>query len=174
MEEAIFLARFAKSVTVIHRREEFRASKIMQEKAKQNPKISFMFNSEITEILGENRVTGVKIKSPFSVIPNSFRDLASLEMLKQVQHDNKEVTWEMPIDGVFMAIGHTPNTGAFKGIDIDEQGYIVVHDHTKTNVEGVFVAGDVHDNKYQQAITAAGFGCAAALEVERWLSSRES
>lgn len=164
MEEAIFLTKFAKSVTIVHRRDTFRASKIMYDRAKSNPKISFVFNSEVTEILGEEKVTGVKI----------------------LNNKTQEVK-EIPIDGVFVAIGHIPNTAAFKalpatpsqasglrggrGIDINDEGYIVVKDHTKTNVEGVFVAGDVHDSHYKQAITAAGFGCAAALEVERWLAT---
>ncbi|MDO8658064.1 MAG: thioredoxin-disulfide reductase [Candidatus Levybacteria bacterium] len=173
MEEALFLTKFAKSVVIIHRRDGFRASKIMLERVESNPKISFLLNSQVTEILGTDKVTGVKIKSPFSVIPNLFRDLPSnSEMLKQVQHDSQEIiTWEMPIDGIFVAIGHIPNTDAFKGIETDNQGYIIVKDRTKTNVGGVFVAGDVHDSHYKQAITAAGYGCAAALEVERWLAS---
>lgn len=151
MEEAIFLTKFAKSVIVVHRREEFRASKIMIDKAKSNPKISFMLNSEITEILGGDKVTGVK-------------------MLNNKTQETKE----MPIDGVFVAIGHIPNTSALKGIDINDEGYIVVKNHTQTNIEGVFVAGDVHDNHYQQAITAAGFGCQAALELERWLANKST
>lgn len=158
MEEAIFLTKFAKSVTIVHRRDQFRASKIMQEKARSNPKISFMFNSQITEVLGEDKVTGVKI------LNNKTRE-----------------TKEMSIDGVFVAIGHVPNTSVFKGlpagrqgIEMDDQGYIIVKDHTKTNIEGVFVAGDVHDSHYKQAITAAGFGCQAALEVERWLANKST
>ena len=150
MEEAIVLTKFAKSVTIVHRREEFRASQIMVEKAKSNPKIKFLLNTQILEILGDIKVTGVKVK-----------DLVS----------GKES--EMPTDGVFVAIGHIPNSKVFPGIEVDEKGYIKVHDHTKTNMEGVFVAGDVHDNQYRQAITAAGFGCAAALEVERWLEAQK-
>lgn len=149
MEEAIFLTKFAKSVVIVHRRDGFRASKIMLERVEPNPKISFLLNSQVTEILGENKVTAVKI----------------------LNNKTNKVK-EMPIDGVFVAIGHTPNTAVFKGIETDNQGYIIVKDHTKTNVDGVFVAGDVHDSLYKQAITAAGYGCAAALEVEKWLTAK--
>lgn len=146
MEEALVLTRFANHVTLVHRRSALRASHAMQEKARSNPKISFIFDTEVIELLGEAKVTGVKLKN----------------------NKTEEVS-EMSIDGVFVAIGHAPNSSVFKGIKLDENGYIVVHDHTRTNIEGVFVAGDVHDAKYRQAITAAGFGCAAALEVEKWL-----
>ncbi len=148
MEEAMVLTKFASSVTLIHRKDSFRASEIMQKRVKENPKIKIMFNSEIVEVLGENNVTGVKVK-------NSLDNSVS----------------EMSIDGVFVAIGHMPNTKVFKDIDLDEAGFIKVHDHFLTNKEGVFVAGDVHDSHYKQAITAAGYGCAAALEVEKWLSN---
>jgi len=151
MEEALVLAKFATNVTMIHRRDEFRASKIMQDRARSNPKIKFIMNSEIIEVLGQDRVTGVKIKN----------------------NKTNEVP-EMPIDGVFVAIGHMPNTSVFKGIELDDQGYIVVHDHTRTNIPGVFVGGDVHDSHYKQAVTAAGFGCMAALEAEKWLSEQTS
>lgn len=150
MEEACVLTRFAEEVTIIHRRGELRASKIMQEKAKANPKIKFLLNTQITEIVGDQKVSGVKMKN--------------LET-------NEES--EMPIDGIFVAIGHIPNSSVFKDIDHDEKGFIIVHEHTKTNIDGVFVAGDVHDKQYMQAITAAGFGCAAALEAERWLAAKE-
>lgn len=146
MEESLVLTRFANHVTLVHRRSALRASHAMQEKARSNPKISFIFDTEVIELLGEAKVTGVKLKN----------------------NKTEEVS-EMSIDGVFVAIGHAPNSSVFKGIKLDENGYIVVHDHTRTNIEGVFVAGDVHDAKYRQAITAAGFGCAAALEVEKWL-----
>ncbi len=154
MEEALVLTRFANSVTIVHRREELKASKIMQEKAKQNPKISFILNSQITEVLGDTKVTGVKLR------------------------DNKtNQEKEIVCDGVFVAIGHMPNSTVFKGIqgiEVDEKGYIKVHDHTKTAIDGVFVAGDVHDQEYQQAVTAAGFGCAAALETEHWLQTNNA
>lgn len=148
MEEALFLTKFATNVTVVHRKETLRASKIMQDKAKKNPKVSFVFNTEVIEVLGDGKVSGVKIKN-----------------------NQTGVISEMPIDGIFVAVGHIPNSSIFKGIDLDEKGFIKVQNHYHTNVEGVFVAGDVHDGEYKQAVTAAGYGCAAALEVERWLSS---
>ena len=151
MEEALVLTKFANSVTLIHRKDSFRAAEIMQKRVKENPKIKIMFNSEVTEILGEQNVTGVKIKN----------------------NKTGEVK-EIPVDGVFVAIGHIPNTSKFKDIEQDEQGFIKVRNHFLTNKEGVFVAGDVHDAHYKQAITAAGFGCAAALEAEKWLREHES
>ncbi len=151
MEEAIVLTRFAKSVTVVHRRGELRASYAMQEKAKNNPKITFLLDTQITQILGEFKVTGVKMQS----------------------NATKKVT-EMPIDGVFVAIGHIPNSGIFESIERDEKGFILVKEKTKTTIDGVFVAGDVHDSHFMQAITAAGFGCAAALDTEHWLEAQKS
>jgi thioredoxin reductase (NADPH) len=150
MEEALVLTRFAQSVTIVHRRNELRASQIMQQKAKENPKIKFLLNHQITQVLGTDHVTGVKLKDNAT---NQEKDMA--------------------VEGVFVAIGHVPNTQVFKGIEVDQKGYVVVKDHTKTNIEGVFVAGDVHDNEYRQAVTAAGFGCAAALETERWLEHQK-
>lgn len=150
MEEAIVLTRYAKSVTIIHRRDELRASHAMQEKAKANPKIKFLLNTQITEILGDFKVTGVK-----------------------VQDNSTQKVSEIATDGVFVAIGHIPNSKYFEGIECDEKGFIKVHNRTKTKIDGVFVAGDVHDNQYMQAITAAGFGCAAALDLERWLESQK-
>ena len=149
MEEALVLTKFAKSVTLVHRRDEFKASKIMLERAQQHPKIKFIVNAEIAEVLGEMAVSGVKLR------------------------DTKtgKVT-EMPIGGIFVAIGHIPNTKVFKGIDLDQKGFIKAYDHFKTNVDGVFTAGDVHDAEYKQAVTAAGYGCAAALEAERWLENQ--
>jgi len=149
MEEALFLTHFAKTVTIIHRRDEFKASKIMLDRAKANPKIKFIVNTEVKEVIGDQKVTGVKLFN---------------------NKENKEN--ELTIGGVFVAIGHVPNSAVFKGIDVDEQGYVKVHDHYLTNVEGVFVAGDVHDRHYRQAVTAAGYGSSAALEAERWLSSQ--
>ncbi|OGH18263.1 MAG: thioredoxin-disulfide reductase [Candidatus Levybacteria bacterium RIFCSPHIGHO2_01_FULL_40_15b] len=145
MEEALVLTKFASSVTIVHRRGEFRASQIMQKRVKENPKIKLIFDSEIVEILGENKVEKVKIKN------NKTNEIS-----------------EMPVEGVFVAIGHIPNSALFQGIDRDEQGFIKVYDHTKTNIDGVYVAGDVHDAEYKQAVTAAGFGCMAALEVEKY------
>lgn len=151
MEEALVLTRFATHVTLVHRGESFRASQVMQERVKKNPAISIIFNTEIIEILGEEKVSGVKLRN---------------------NKTNEEK--EMPVDGVFVAIGLIPNSRVFKGIDLDDKGYVVVHEHYKTNIEGVFVAGDIHDAKYKQAVTAAGFGCAAALEAERWLAEKNS
>jgi len=150
MEEAIVLTRFADEVTIVHRRNEFRASEIMIAKAQENPKIKFILNSQITEILGDQKVTGVKLKN----------------------NETGEES-EMSIDGVFVAIGHIPNSSVFKNIEVDEKGFIKVQNHTRTNVDGVFVAGDVHDRQYMQAVTAAGFGCASALEAERWLEEQK-
>ena len=150
MEEALFLTKFATSVTIVHRSEILRASQIMQDRAKQNPKIKFVFNTEVVEILGKDNVEEVKVKN----------------------NKTGEVK-EMPIDGVFVAIGHIPNSSKFKDIEADQMGFIKVYDHYKTNKEGVFVAGDVHDSHYKQAVTAAGFGCAAAMEAERWLDEIE-
>ncbi len=146
MEEAMVLSNVATHVTLMHRRDAFRASQIMQERVKNNPKITIMFNTAITEVIGELKVERVK-----------YKDVVS----------GKED--EMGIDGVFVAIGHIPNTKLFKGIDLDEQGYVKVLDHYRTNKEGVFTAGDVHDRQYMQVVTAAGFGAAAALEAEKWL-----
>ena len=150
MEEALVLTKFAKNVTIIHRRDTFRASEIMLQKARQNPKIKFIMDTQITEILGTNKVERVKIMNT----------------------QTKEIS-ELKIDGIFVAIGHIPNSAVFKGIGVNEQGFIKVYNHTKTNIDGVFVAGDVHDSEYKQAVTAAGFGCMAALEVEKWLESLE-
>jgi len=149
MEEALVLTKFANSVILIHRRDEFKASKIMLDRARSNPKIKFILNTEVLQVLGEDKVVGVKLKN----------------------NKTNEIT-DLPTDGVFVAIGHMPNTKVFKGIELDEKGFIVVHNHTKTNVDGVFVAGDVHDSHYKQAVTAAGFGCMAALEAERWLTEQ--
>lgn len=146
MEEALVLVKFANSVTLVHRRDEFKASKIMLDRARQNPKIKFITNTEVVEVIGADKVEKVKLKN----------------------NKTNEIT-EMQTEGVFVAIGHIPNTSVFKGIEMDERGFIVVHNHTKTNVSGVFVGGDVHDPLYKQAVTAAGFGCMAALEVEKWL-----
>ena len=160
MEESNFLTRFAETVTVIVRKDELKASKIMQERARNNPKISFVWNSEIKEIVGDpstgsgqaGKVTGVKL---FNNKTNETTDLAT--------------------EGVFVAIGHKPNTELFAGkLELDKAGYVVVQPgSTKTNVEGVFAAGDVADHYYKQAITAAGTGCMAAIDAERWLASKE-
>jgi thioredoxin reductase (NADPH) len=147
IEEALTLAHHASKVTIVHRRDSLRASKIMQDRVKANPKINFLWNTVLTGYEGKDVLQGVELK-----------DVATGQ--KRVE----------PISGVFMAIGHHPNTEFLKGvIDLDEQGYIVTHDGVQTSMDGVFAAGDVHDRHYRQAITAAGFGCMAALRAERWL-----
>lgn len=151
MEEATFLTRFAKSVTIVHRRDAFRASKIMQERALSNPKIKVVWDTVIEEVLGGDRVTGVRLKN-----------------LKSGHAEEK------PIDGVFVAIGHVPNTKLFAGqVELDAKGYVALKNQSMTSVEGVFGAGDVHDLRYRQAITAAGAGCRAAMDAEKWLEARE-
>lgn len=151
MEEALFLTRFATKVTVIHRRRELRASKIMQERALAHPKIEFAWNAEVDEVLGEDFVTGVRV-----------RDVESGE------------TREIPVEALFVAIGHQPNTELVRGqLDTDDVGYIRVRPgSTWTSVEGVFACGDATDPVYRQAVTAAGTGCMAAIDAERWLASR--
>ncbi len=150
MEEAIFLTRYANHVTVIHRRDTLRASKIMQERAFKNPKISFIWDTDVTEVVGEDAVTGLG--------------------LRNLKTGEKSV---LPVQGFFLAIGHKPNTDLFKGlIDMDKAGYIVPVEHTMTNIPGVFAAGDVTDHRYRQAVTAAGDGCRAAIDLEHWLESQ--
>jgi thioredoxin reductase (NADPH) len=151
MEEATFLTKFADKVTIVHRREDFRASQIMLDRARANDKIDWVTNAVVDEVVGENAVTAVRV-----------RDV-----------NTDEIT-EIPADGLFVAIGHDPNTSLFVGqLEMDEQGYLLTHDGTATNVEGVFAAGDVVDHTYRQAITAAGMGSMAALDAERWLTARE-
>ncbi|HSA75621.1 MAG TPA: thioredoxin-disulfide reductase [Candidatus Nitrosocosmicus sp.] len=148
LEEATFLTKFGKSVKIVHRRDELRASKILQERAFENPKIEFIWNSAVVNIKGQSKVDAVTIKD--------------------INTGQETV---LNAGGLFVAIGHEPNTAIFKGqIDLDERGYILLKNYTKTNIEGVFAAGDVHDHRYRQAITAAGFGCMAALDIEKWLS----
>ncbi|MEU0486057.1 thioredoxin-disulfide reductase [Streptosporangium sp. NPDC006013] len=149
MEEAIFLTRFASSVTVVHRRDELRASKIMQDRAFANEKIRFVWDSEVVDVLGENKVSGVRLRN-----------------LKTGEES------ELAATGLFIAIGHDPRTELVKGqVELDDEGYIKVDaPSTRTNLDGVFAAGDVVDHTYRQAITAAGTGCAASLDSERWLA----
>lgn len=157
MEEATYLTNHAKEVIIVHRREGFRASKIMLEKAKKNPKISFMLNKVVREVMGVEE-NGIK------------------KMTGVILEDTKDgSTEEVKADGLFMGIGHKPNTDIFEGqIDMDEIGYVKVKPgSTYTNIDGIFAAGDVADSKYRQAVTAAGTGCMAALDAERWLEAQE-
>jgi thioredoxin reductase (NADPH) len=149
LEEGIFLTKFARKVTIVHRRDALRASKIMQDRALKNPKIAFLWNSAVEEVLGKDKLEGVRVKN-----------------LKTGAVTN------MKIDGLFVAIGHVPNTRIFEGkIDMDKAGYIKTRDGSKTNVPGVFAAGDCQDHVYRQAITAAGSGCMAAIDAERFLEA---
>jgi thioredoxin reductase (NADPH) len=149
-EEAIYLTRFASKIHMLHRRDEFRASRIMVERARSNPKIEIHTNTAIEEVLGDEKVHGLRL-----------RDTAT----------GKER--ELPTEGVFIAIGHKPNTEAFRDwLEVDAKGYLVVRDKTNSDIEGVFIAGDVHDHRYRQAVTAAGDGCMAAIDAERWLESQ--
>jgi thioredoxin reductase (NADPH) len=151
MEEALFLTKFASKVTIIHRRDEFRASKIMANRALAHPKIEVIWDTVVEEILGDGAVTGVT--------------------LRNVKRDE---TSQLEVQGVFVAIGHDPNTAVFADhVELDEAGYILTRGGTATSVEGVFAAGDVVDKVYRQAVTAAGMGCRAAIDVERWLESQD-
>jgi thioredoxin reductase (NADPH) len=149
MEEALYLANLAESVRVVHRRDQLRASRILQDRAFRHPKIEFVWNHVVEEILGEDsRVTGVRLR-----------------------HTQTGEVRELATDGVFVAIGHVPNTELFRGqLELDPAGYVVLKHGMMTSVEGVFAAGDVHDHTYRQAVTAAGYGCQAAIEAERWLA----
>jgi thioredoxin reductase (NADPH) len=153
MEEALFLTRFGSRVSVVHRRDQLRASKIMGDRAKKHEKIELVWNSVVEEVLGDDqKVRAVRL-----------RDVVSRELS------------ERPCGGFFVAIGHVPNTSLFEGVlDMDPQGYLEVRGGSKTNVPGVFVAGDVHDHTYRQAVTAAGAGCRAAIDCERWLEAQEA
>jgi thioredoxin reductase (NADPH) len=149
VEEATFLTKFADKVTLIHRRDELRASKIMQDRAHANPKIEFLWNHVVDDIVGQQSVEKVRVRN---VLTDEVSDL--------------------PVTGVFVAIGHMPNTDLFKGqLEMEDTGYLVTHDGTYTNVDGVFACGDVQDHTYRQAITAAGSGCMAAIDAERWLEA---
>ena len=150
VEEALFLSKLTNSVKVIHRRDELRATRIMQQRASNNKKISFVWNSIIDEILGENKVEGIRIRNV---------------------HTNQ--LSEIRCDGVFVAIGHQPNTDVFRGkLELDNAGYIKKYEESKTNIDGIFVAGDVYDYTYRQAVTAAGSGCKAAIDVIKYLENK--
>jgi thioredoxin reductase (NADPH) len=150
MEEALFLTRYAGEVIIIHRRDQFRASKIMLDRARKNPKISFLTDTVVEDVLGDSSVEGVRIKNAKT---GEVRELA--------------------VNGFFAAIGHEPATALFKGqIEMDAEGYLVQREYTTTNVPGVFAAGDVSDRRYRQAVTAAGDGCMAAIDAERWLDEQ--
>jgi len=152
MEEALFLTNFATRVTIIHRRDKFRASPIMLERARTHPKVVFLLDTTVEEVLGRESVDGLRLKN---------RKTGTVTDLK--------------VGGLFVAIGHVPATGVFRGaLDLDGEGYVRVHQETRTSVEGVFAAGDVHDRHYRQAVTAAGSGCMAAIDAERWLAEREA
>jgi len=147
LEEAAFLTRFATKVTVIHRRDALRAGKYMAERARANPKISFVWDSVVEEVLGEAKVEGLKLRDVKTGATSVF-----------------------PCQGLFLGIGHEPNTSVFRGaVEMDEKGYIVTRERTRTSVDGVFAAGDVQDPRYRQAVSAAGSGCMAAIDVEKWL-----
>jgi thioredoxin reductase (NADPH) len=149
VEEAIFLTKFAETVTIVHRRKELRASKIMQDRAFANPKIRFVWDSVVTDVLGHPKLEGVRLRNVVT---------------------EEETT--LDVTGLFVAIGHTPSTELFAGqLDLDDNGYLITHEGTKTSVEGVFASGDVQDHVYRQAVTAAGTGCMAAIDAERWLGS---
>jgi thioredoxin reductase (NADPH) len=152
LEEAIFLTRFATKVTVVHRRAELRASKIMQERAFKNPKIEFLWDSVIVDVLGDTKVSGIK-----------------------VQHTTSAETLELPVSGLFVAIGHEPNSVLLKGqLDLEENGYVrTIGKSSRTSVDGVFACGDVQDDHYRQAVTSAGSGCVAAIDAEHWLEERD-
>jgi thioredoxin reductase (NADPH) len=149
-EEATYLTRFAKKIHLLHRRDAFRASRIMVDRANANPKIEIHTNTGVDEVLGDEKVDGLRLI-----------DTVTGEKTK------------MPVEGLFIAIGHKPNTEAFRDwLEVDAKGYLVVRDHTGSKIDGVFIAGDVHDHRYRQAVTAAGDGCMAAIDAERWLEAQ--
>ncbi|MEK7475323.1 MAG: thioredoxin-disulfide reductase [Candidatus Coatesbacteria bacterium] len=152
MEEATFLTRFASKVTIIHRRAEFRATRVMVERAKANPKIAFLFDRVVDEVLGEARVDGLRLRHAKTGEVSTF-----------------------PCQGLFLGLGHEPNTAVFRGqIDLDEAGFVVCPKWSWTSIEGVFAAGDVRDPRYKQAVSAAGSGCEAAIDCERWLAEHHA
>lgn len=154
MEEALYLSKLCKTVTVVHRRNEFRASKIMQDRLLKTPNVKVVWDSEVVDVLGQSKVEAVRVKNV-----------------------KTSATTDLKVQGLFLAIGHAPATGVFQGQVLLDKDYIVLKPHdgyqTSTSVDGVFAAGDVHDHRYRQAITAAGFGCMAALDAEKWLQAQE-
>jgi thioredoxin reductase (NADPH) len=152
LEEATFLSKFARSVTVVHRRDELRASKIMQDRAKANDKVGFRWNTEVVDVTGDDKVAGLTVRDTVTGVDD-----------------------HLPVTGLFVAIGHDPRSELFRGqVELDDAGYVKVQQpSTRTNLDGVFACGDLVDHTYRQAITAAGTGCAAALDAERWLAARQ-
>jgi thioredoxin reductase (NADPH) len=149
LEEALFLTKFASEVVLIHRRDEFRGSRIMRNRAEKHPKVRIEWNTQVIDVLGDEKIEGLQLQD------------------SQTGEKREEI-----FEGLFVAIGHQPNTDVFKDwLETDAKGYLVVNDHTRSGIEGVFVAGDVHDHRYRQAVTAAGDGCKAAIDAERWLEA---
>jgi thioredoxin reductase (NADPH) len=191
MEEALVVAKFATNVFIVHRRNEFRASKIMQDRVMKTPNIHEIFNTKIEEILGKQLVEKVRLQTvpsdptliskPINEIQKILPTLTKGTILSK---DTTAITWEMPINGIFVAIGHSPNSKILQGIlKLDAKGYLeltptkdksgLAEFKSASNIPGVFISGDIHDHTYRQAITAAAFGCMAALDTERWLEERD-
>jgi thioredoxin reductase (NADPH) len=174
MEEALVLTKFASEVYLIHRRDSFKASDAMQQKVFKNEKIKIIWNTSPVEVLGEMKVESIKLKTgneKIKIKENNQDKEVSIEEIGGKALENGE--WEFPTDGIFVAIGHTPNSSIFEGIEKDEKGFIKQYPNSATNIEGVFVSGDVHDSHYMQGITAAAFGCMSALDVEKYLQMGE-
>ena len=179
LEEALTLTKFAKKVYIIHRRREFRGSKIMQERVFKNKKIEIIWNAAVEEIMGENKVTGIKIKSKILNPKSQINNKSQTQNFKRLRFGTSNLFGTcnlefrvLPVDGVFIAIGHKPDTDLFKGqVELDEKEYVKIIERRGTSVPGVFVAGDCADPYYRQAITSAGTGVEAALEVERYLEN---
>lgn len=171
MEESLVLAKYATQVILVHRRDEFKASKAMQKRVFENEKIDIVWDTGVVEVLGDQTVKSIKLRTS-----KDSTHLESVKNEKLAKHSGKileeenDLVWEIPTDGVFVAIGHSPSTEVFgEAIELDEKGYVVVRDRTRTSRPGVFVSGDVHDYHYKQAITAAGFGCMAGMDALKYL-----
>lgn len=178
MEEAHVLSKFASEVYLVHRREEFRASDIMKKRVLENPKVTVFYNTAPLEVLGDQVVEVIKFSSKnLKVKPAGSNDVKELSPEdvggKIISSKDGETIWEFKANGMFVAIGHIPNSGVFPDIEHDEKGFVKRHSDSKTNIEGVFVSGDVHDHRYMQGITAAGYGCEAALDAQHWLEDQE-